>query len=47
MATPQLTGLTFEKLVAEIAPEVSNTFTVEQLEAIKRVLTLVFGLVIL
>jgi hypothetical protein len=33
---PQHTDLTFEKLVAEIDPKVANTFTVEQLEAIKR-----------
>ncbi|MBC1221826.1 hypothetical protein GNF10_26485 [Nostoc sp. UCD121] len=37
MKTPQHTGLTFEKLIAEMAPEVSNTFTAEQLEGIKRV----------
>jgi hypothetical protein len=39
MRKPQHTELTFEKLLAEIAPEVANTFTVEQLEAIKRVFT--------
>ncbi|MEH2195924.1 MAG: hypothetical protein V7K98_25230 [Nostoc sp.] len=32
----QHTALTFEKLFAEIDPKVANTFTVEQLEAIKR-----------
>jgi hypothetical protein len=37
MPKPQHTDLTFEKLVAEIAPEVANTLTLEQLEAIQRV----------
>ncbi|MEH2162542.1 MAG: hypothetical protein V7K38_16230 [Nostoc sp.] len=36
MKPPQHTALTFEKLFAEIDPKVANTFTVEQLEAIKR-----------
>ncbi|MEH2401733.1 MAG: hypothetical protein V7K18_00375 [Nostoc sp.] len=36
MNKPQYTASTFEQLFAEIAPEVANTFTVEQLEAIKR-----------
>ncbi|MCW5314310.1 hypothetical protein GTQ43_10985 [Nostoc sp. KVJ3] len=39
MTKRQHTDLTFEKLFAEIAPEVANTFTVEQLVAIKRVFT--------
>ena len=37
MSKPQHTDPTFEQLFAKIAPEVANTFTVEQLEAIKRV----------
>jgi hypothetical protein len=37
MLKPQHTDLTFEKLFAEITPEVANSFTVEQLEAIKKV----------
>lgn len=36
MKKPQHTDPTFERLFAEISPEVTNTFTVEQLEAIKR-----------
>jgi hypothetical protein len=36
MKKPQYTELTFEQIFAQIDPEVANTFTVEQLEAIKR-----------
>lgn len=36
MKKSQNTDLTFEKLIAEIDPKVAKTFTVEQLEAIKR-----------
>lgn len=36
MKNPQYTDPTFEQLFAEIDPKVANTFTVEQLEAIKR-----------
>jgi hypothetical protein len=36
MLKPQHTDLTFEKLVAEIAPKLANTLRLEQLEAIKR-----------
>ncbi|MEH2067784.1 MAG: hypothetical protein V7K47_06395 [Nostoc sp.] len=36
MKKSQYTDPTFEQFFAKIAPEVANTFTVEQLEAIKR-----------
>ena len=35
MKKPQYTDHTFEQLLAQIDPKVANTFTVEQLEAIK------------
>lgn len=39
MKINQYTDPTFEQLFAKIDPEIANTFTVEQLEAIKRGLT--------
>jgi len=36
MKKPQHTDPTFERLFAEISPEVTSTFTLEQLEAIKK-----------
>ncbi|WP_223280081.1 hypothetical protein [Nostoc sp. PA-18-2419] len=47
MNKPQYTDPTFEQFFVKIAPEVVNSFTVEQLEAIKRSFSSRVGLVIL